>query len=562
MRAQASQGSLTVQAIAGAHTVLLGFDLDDPTGCLGFGIRRQDHMEDEVYWLRGMKRFASLVPSALPGQDFSLRDHPLQGFQWGDYSAKPEHEYTYKVVALGGEPGNLTELDEAALNVRTEAEDDGVHGIWFNRGVAGSQAFVKRFGHYTPPVNTSEDHPAFAWLSRGLGEAFVRFVERATDASWGLRGAFYEFTWHTGLRAFADAAARGVDLSLVVHGRDRDPEGGDDKDRTAADNREAVTAIGLNPCVVWRTAPNKSALQHNKFLVLTHLDAPVAVWTGSTNLTQGAIFGHLNVGHIIGDSTVAGQFLDYWAQLADQANATTTLRGWVEGHNSVDLTAQPAKGMTTILSPRTTTSTLLDWYATIFDGCQSSAHITGAFGINKVFREKLAVDRDVVRTVLLDQKPRANAPIDTDDDDVRMSWGDYLHRPVFDQWAEEHLTNFNRWVKFIHTKIILVDPLTSMPTIITGSANYSDNSTTDNEENSILICGDDDAAKRVADIYLTEYQRLFMHFVYRDWANRDPDEVDTDTDPTRLLEDSSWSDRYYLPGSWRARQRHLFAGTE
>ncbi len=508
-----------------------------------------------------MKRFPSLVPSALPGQDFSLRAHPLQGFQWGDYSAKPEHEYTYKVVALGGQPGNLAELVETSVDVRTEAEDDGVHGIWFNRGVAGSQAFVKRFGHYTPPVNTSEDHPAFAWLSRGLGEAFVRFLDRAADGSWGLRGAFYEFTWHTGLRAFADAAARGVDVSLVVHGRDRDPEGGDDKDRTAADNREAVTAIGVDPCVIWRTAPNKSALQHNKFLVLTHLDAPVAVWTGSTNLTQGAIFGHLNVGHIISNSTVAGQFLDYWAQLADQANATSTLRGWVEGHNSLDLTAQPDKGMTTILSPRATTSTLLDWYATIFDGCQSSAHITGAFGINKVFREKLAVDRDVVRTVLLDQKPRANAPILTDDFDVRMSWGDYLHRPVFDQWAEEHLTNFNRWVKFIHTKIILVDPLTSTPTIITGSANYSDNSTTDNEENSILIFGDD-AAKRVADIYLTEYQRLFMHFVYRDWANRDADEVDTDADPTRLVEDASWSGRYYSPGSWRVRQRHLFAGTE
>ncbi len=43
MRAQATGDGLTVQAIAGTHTVLLGFDLGDPTGCLGFGIHRQDH---------------------------------------------------------------------------------------------------------------------------------------------------------------------------------------------------------------------------------------------------------------------------------------------------------------------------------------------------------------------------------------------------------------------------------------------------------------------------------------------------------------------------------------
>ena len=72
-------------------------------------------------------------------------------------------------------------------------------------------------------------------------------------------------------------------------------------DMTADDNRAAVTAADLTDHVVWRTAANRSALQHNKFLVLTNNDQPVAVWTGSTNLTQGAIFGHLNVGHLIHD---------------------------------------------------------------------------------------------------------------------------------------------------------------------------------------------------------------------------------------------------------------------
>jgi PLD-like domain len=553
MRGWGADGGLSVRVTAGTSSVLLGWDLTDPAGCLGFGIHRTDHTEDEAYWLRGLKTFPSLVPHPGPGMDFSLRDHPIQGFQWGDYTAKPEHDYTYRVLAWGGRPGALAPLADVRVDVRTEAEDDGTHGIWFNRGVAGSQAYVKRFGTYTPPVGAGEDHPAFAWLSRGLGEAFVRFVRRASGPGWGLRGAFYEFTWATGLSALAGAAAAGADVSLVVHGRDKDPAGGDDKDTTAEDNRAAVAAAGLDPVVVWRTAANKSALQHNKFLVLTKDGAPVAVWTGSANLTQGAVFGHLNVGHLIGDPDVAARFLDYWAQLADQANTTAALRVRNEAGNPAAVTAP---GLTAIFSPRATRSTLLSAYGDVFDTAVSSAHITGAFGLNAVFRDRLAVDRAVVRTVLLDQE--ADPPIPAVDPDVRVSWGDYLHHVTFEQWAAEHLTNFNSWVKFIHTKIILVDPLTAAPVTFTGSANYSDNSTTDNEENTVVVRGTgtaagDAAARRVADIYLTEYQRLFMHFVFRDWAA-----AGAAGSTGVLAEDDAWTARYYAAG-WRSHQRTTFA---
>ena len=244
--------------------------------------------------------------------------------------------------------------------------------------------------------------------------------------------------------------------------------------------------------------------------------------------------------------------------LADQAVTTAALRLWTESTNPVELAAP---GIATILSPRATTSRLLDGYGDAFDGAVSSAHITGAFGLNKVFRQRLGVDRGLVRTVLLDQKPDAGQEIPTVDPDVRVSWGDYLHKVTFEQWADEHLTNFNAWVKFIHTKIIMIDPLAPSPVTLTGSANYSDNSTTDNEENTVVIRGDgtpagDAAARRVADIYLTEYQRLFMHFVFRDWAAKD---AEGGEGGGFLAEDDGWTERYYEPGGWRARQRATFA---
>src|SRR2546428_10012142 len=65
--------------------------------------------------------------------------------------------------------------------------------------------------------------------------------------------------------------------------------------------------------------PQKSGagIRHNKFIVLIHKDKPVAVWTGSTNISAGGIFGHSNVGHAIWDKGMAQRYLKYWERLAE-----------------------------------------------------------------------------------------------------------------------------------------------------------------------------------------------------------------------------------------------------
>src|SRR6185312_16334892 len=64
---------------------------------------------------------------------------------------------------------------------------------------------------------------------------------------------------------------------------------------------------------------------------------------------------------------------------------------------------------------------------------------------------------------------------------------------------------------FIHSKFLLRDPLGLDPIVVTGSANFSDASTTENDENMIIVRGD----RRVADIYFTEFNRLWGHYYYR-----------------------------------------------
>ena len=70
------------------------------------------------------------------------------------------------------------------------------------------------------------------------------------------------------------------------------------------------------------------------------------------------------------------------------------------------------------------------------------------------------------------------------------------------------------FVFFIHTKFLLIDPLSDDPLVCSGSANFSPPSLMANDENMLLIRGD----TRVADIYMTEFDRIFRHFYFRDIA--------------------------------------------
>lgn len=63
----------------------------------------------------------------------------------------------------------------------------------------------------------------------------------------------------------------------------------------------------------------------------------------------------------------------------------------------------------------------------------------------------------------------------------------------------------------------ILKPLGDEPIVATGSANFSKVSTDTNDANMIVIKGD----KRISDIYIGEYMRLYTYYVFREavqWA--------------------------------------------
>ena len=254
----------------------------------------------ERYWLRGIKRFQDKDQGLPPGTLVSTAEHPIQGFQWADYTAKGGAHYQYRIVPVHGTVKN-PKLDDAkavTLDVTCELEgdqpvdpnDNGVrHDVFFNRGVIGSQAYARTFENREPDAENPRSGE-MKWLSRGLFEALVRFIGLAADGM-GLRAALYEFHYQPVANAFVKAIEAGADVKIVY----------DAESAYKSDNEATIGIAGLDDydAVIKRTV--SEGIRHNKFIILLKGSKPVAVWTGSTNISAGGIFGHSNVGHIVWD---------------------------------------------------------------------------------------------------------------------------------------------------------------------------------------------------------------------------------------------------------------------
>ncbi|HEY2998518.1 MAG TPA: phospholipase D-like domain-containing protein [Acidimicrobiales bacterium] len=543
MRLRRTTDGLTVRAIAGPHVVLLGMDMPRARtrGLLGFAIQRSGPGGQAGRWLRGFKVFRSQAAGVRPGASVSLRRHPLQSFLWGDYSPRPGLPYRYRVVGLYGTPAAPTIGAETVVDVVTEPTDDGEHAVFFNRGVAGSQGYRQRFGERAPRPDDRSD-PAYTWLSRGLEEALLAFVAQATGPRFGLRASVYEFAYPPALAALRAAVDRHADVRIVYDRRGK-PSADPAQPRVWQVSEPAIAAAGLGGVMIPRTT--NSAISHNKFLVLTEDGAPTQVWTGSTNLTWGGLFGQSNVGHVSRSPAVAAAYLDYWGRLAGDPDYKVLRPGNMAA--SPDPPPVPPPGVTPVFSPRRGLA-LIDWYAGLAARAERSFFMTAAFGVHDTIAAALAGESDVLRYLVL-EKPQAGVAFDQDVD-VKVAVGSFLEDDVLDRWTAEHLTGLNRNVRFSHTKYLLVDPVGDDPLVVTGSGNFSDASVGKNDENMLVIRGD----TRVADAYLGEFMRVFNHFYFR-WLRQKATRGD---DTAWLREDDGWVARYYDPRTPSYRQRLLF----
>ncbi|HWJ53374.1 MAG TPA: phospholipase D-like domain-containing protein, partial [Propionibacteriaceae bacterium] len=412
-----SSDGIRVFAVAGTNTVSFGIEASDAAraGLLGFAVERVDPAKNERYFVHGFKVFPSIIPQPDENTYVSTFAHPIQSLVWDDFTAEPDHDYSYVFHPLAGTPKNLDRSRKAvSIEVRTEPLFGGVHDVFFNRGIASSQAYAREFGNMSPSDQPSQTkrRRALQWLSRDLDEALIAFIKSARSGD-AIRGCFYEFTYPPVLAALAKAITDGVDVQLVVDSKvnehtqnEKQPDGTVKAVFYESDprlrNLAAIAEAGLPASAVIRREARRSDLTHNKFMVLLAGDQriPQQVWTGSTNLTEGGIHGQANTGHWIRDAVTAARFLDYWRLLAaDPGGRRGDSQSTVRARNKEfyvgveSLTPTPTldaipTGTTPIFSPRIG-SLPLELYVSLLDKAKDLACITFAFTVPDVFKAAL-----------------------------------------------------------------------------------------------------------------------------------------------------------------------------
>jgi len=134
----------------------------------------------------------------------------------------------------------------------------------------------------------------------------------------------------------------------------------------------------------------------------------------------------------------------------------------------------------------------------------------------------------------------------------------FNQKSVLEAWQEKMLDrlraeSLHHSGVFIHTKIILVDPLSDHPRVVSGSANFSNNSSRNNDENQLFIFDEPE----VADVYLGEFMRMFDHYYYRDHLKMMKAEEIADPKAAYLDETDGWTQKFFNDGT-RERERVAF----
>ena len=588
-------GGYQIFAVSGTNTISFGIDAKSANtkGLLGFAVERIDPTEDQRFFMFGFKTFPSVVQSPDGRTPVSTFDQPIQSFIWDDFTAKDGRPYEYIFHPLKGKPKNI-DRSATPISIKVETEplfSKNEHDVFFNRGVASSQAYARKFHNKQPDAlkTQKERDDAREWLSRKLDDAMLKFIANARRGDT-LLCCFYEFRYEPVARALKDAVTNGVNVRLIIDAKINEKTNKKTGKKTPSfpriDNLAMLDKVKFPKSRVSRREAKRSNIQHNKFMVLLKgkSEKPAEVWTGSTNISDGGIHGQTNVGHWLRNPDVAEFFKAYWDLLSEDPGPTAkddrsaalkknnALRKSVE-----ELLETPASfdeiepGVLPIFSPRSGPG-VLDMYAQMVDKADRLSCITLAFGISDVFKEQLTDNtaNSHISFFLLEKeyKPKKNSKKAfvglNAKNNVYKAWGSFLRDPLY-QWAKE--TNagalrLNKHVSYIHSKFLLKDPLSEDSIVVTGSANFSKPSTNDNDENMLVIRGN----SRVADIYFTEFNRIFFHYYFRSVQERtakmlsEKDKKESDQQTLFLQESDAWVKAYKPPRSLKRKRLEIFTG--
>lgn len=540
-----TQDDFRVKAYAGTNGVLLAMDLAESrrTGLLGFAIEKQ----------QGSKPWLFLFNSlTFPGKAHTFAQFhatpsdlaPLQKFRWADYAVNPGMTIHYRIHLAYGS-ADAPQLGEY-LEV-TVTSDNGLphnQSVIFNRAVAASQAFQRKFPELDALISANKNLPIEAWpdaprqwLENGLLGRLLGFIERALDAQWALDVAIYEYELPILVDAVNAAFERGVKVRVLYHAQPGD-------DDTAINEASLAKIPAANKR--GRVTHN---IFHNKFMVLSRLDAagqhqPEAVLCGSTNFTPNGVYRQANVVHVLDDVRISASYLQTFEQIwATPADVGAT-RQWLTQHNPMD----PQQPLFAGFSPRSGQGDLHE-FVEIINAAKKDVLFVTAFALpDDILNALLGQPHDDILRYGLQNTASRITGFHADRSAEFAATA--LLNTGLEGWLRENMKG-QKGNLLVHTKAVVTDFTSDAPTIISGSHNLSAAASNGNDENYLIVRGDTDLADR----YGLELLRFYEHYRFRYFAKK---LALKQVQPLKV--DDSWTDDYFVEGDLRELSRLRFSG--
>ena len=512
-------------------------EVDDRTR--GFAIQREltrGRRRPVTSWL---DNFAA--PGTQPHQNgnFLPSDKwPFRSFAWTDHYVGAGDRVRYRVVpVLKGEHAPSMEL-ASDWSPRKRLGGDGPFEPFFNRGFLISQFMSRYLDEHYKGIDRDValrrlkadlaklDNDARTYLSGNLRTALLDLLDDVIAGGEEIHAALFELGDEELIARLEKLGSR----AHVVLSNGSVKENGEDE------NDDARARLLAKHVDVGRTDRfiSPGSLGHNKFLVVSDSNGdPYRAWTGSTNWTTTGLCTQLNNGLRIDDRAVAQAYMKQWQALRDAKSAHPASLAAGNGLPSI---AGDAEVHFTRAVGGVDLAGLKDIVRGAHEGVLFLMFIPGNSGVLKYLRDLAEEDNDLLIRGVVSELPRGRkdekagpttrvrvqlfgtplAPVTGPQDfDVIQPEGD-AHAAA--GWAVEtthQQFTSNVGYAIIHSKVLVVDPLSDDPIVVTGSHNFSKSASEKNDENFIVVRGD----KALAEAYAVNVESAYHHYAGRASGN-------------------------------------------
>lgn len=502
--------------------------------CRGFQLERARRVgsKEKIEIVENRLGFSKDNPKS--GDHRPSSEWPFQRFNWTDHAVDVGNRVRYRVTAMvdsgSGRPYVAGPASAWTAWAKLTSEMGGGFSCYFNRGLVLSQ-FVARYlkdkkisaKKFKEQLKKSVDPKFRAFLQGDLGNKVGALLDEAKNGTGELYAALYEL----GDDSLEDALiAVGSRLHLVLaNGSDKSGDGN-------ADARLHLNGAGIT--TIDRLLKSKG-LGHNKFVVVSDQTGPKSVWTGSMNWSTTGLCTQVNNGLLINDRPVAKLFRKQWDRLVDASPPVLSPAGFPQtliAANDKSHTVTVGGSKVTIWFTRTSDGRDMKALRDIINSAKESIlflmFTPGNAGLHTLAGQR-ANEKDMYVRGVVSTLGQTTQDNDKNVLDVTLVSSDKTFKPDHYTVLQPQGTDVDLgpWIAevtrrdflgqvghaIVHSKVLVIDPLSASPVVVTGSHNFSTPASEKNDENLIVIRGH----KKLAQAYATNVMSVYQHYRYRSY---------------------------------------------